>query len=145
MPPVLLAERPPSSVLTPVEDTTRRRFITGVGAAALAAAFLAACGDEDAGGTPAPTSTPEVRSIEHQYGVTEISGVPERVVTVGWVEQDALLALGVVPVATTEWVGDPAGAIHPGRRTSLVTLRYRRCSPTVTGSRSNRSPRSSRT
>lgn len=33
----------------------------------------------------------------------------------GEVEQATLLALGIVPLATTEWLGDPPppGAIHP--------------------------------
>jgi len=115
MTPVLLTERPTSLVTAPIEDATRREFITGVGAAALAAAFLAACGDEDAGST----STPEARSVQHQHGTTEISGIPERIVTVGWTEQDAVLALGIVPVGTTEWFGDHPGAIHPWAQDEL--------------------------
>ncbi|MCK9494364.1 MAG: iron-siderophore ABC transporter substrate-binding protein [Dehalococcoidia bacterium] len=103
----------PIEALEPIEDTTRRQFITGVGAAALAAAFLAACGDDDDPAESTPEATSEVRSIEHMYGTTEITGIPSRVVTVGWTEQDALLALGVVPVGTTAWVGDAPGAIHP--------------------------------
>lgn len=109
MPPAVLASvRPPVS---PIEDTTRREFITGIGAAALAAAFLAACGSEDDPAEATPGG--DVRRIELQFGTTEISGIPQRVVTVGWTEQDALLALGVVPVGTTQWVGDHPGAIHP--------------------------------
>lgn len=52
-------------------------------------------------------------SIDHKYGTTEISEYPERIVTVGLVEQDTLLALGVTPVGTTEWFGEHAGAIWP--------------------------------
>jgi hypothetical protein len=33
---------------------------------------------------------------------------------VGLLEQDALLALGVVPVATTEWFGEHPGAVAVG-------------------------------
>ncbi len=40
---------------------------------------------------------------------------------VGKVEQDTLLALGIVPLATTEWLGDPPppGAIHPWAQDAL--------------------------
>lgn len=118
MTPVLLAERPATLLIAdPIEDATRREFITGVGAAALAAAFLAACGSDDADADA--TATEESRVIQHQYGQTEVTGVPKRVVTVGWTEQDALLALGVVPVATTGWIGDAPGAIHPWAKDEL--------------------------
>jgi iron complex transport system substrate-binding protein len=50
-------------------------------------------------------------TIEHKYGSTTINEFPERIVLVGLTEQDALLALGVVPVATREWYGERPGAI----------------------------------
>lgn len=50
-------------------------------------------------------------TIAHKYGETTISEFPERIVLVGLTEQDALLALGVVPVATREWYGEQPGAI----------------------------------
>lgn len=50
-------------------------------------------------------------TIEHKYGSTTVSEFPERIVLVGLTEQDALLALGVVPVATREWYGERPGAI----------------------------------
>lgn len=37
-------------------------------------------------------------TIEHAFGTTEIDGTPERVATVNWANQEAPLALGVVPV-----------------------------------------------
>lgn len=52
-------------------------------------------------------------TIEHKYGSTVIERAPERIVSVGLTEQDALLALGVVPVATREWYGQRPGAIFP--------------------------------
>jgi iron complex transport system substrate-binding protein len=52
-------------------------------------------------------------TIEHKFGSTTIEEHPERIVTVGLLEQDALLALGVVPVATTEWFGEHPGSIWP--------------------------------
>ena len=50
-------------------------------------------------------------TIAHKYGETTITEKPERIVLVGLVEQDALLALGIVPVATREWWGERPGAI----------------------------------
>lgn len=52
-------------------------------------------------------------TLDHKYGSTEITAKPERVVLVGLLEQDPLLALGTVPVATTEWFGGHPGAIFP--------------------------------
>ncbi|CAN5498937.1 hypothetical protein BH23CHL2_BH23CHL2_27330 [soil metagenome] len=52
-------------------------------------------------------------AIEHKFGETTIESLSERVVAVGLVEQDALLALGAVPVATREWYGEKPGAIFP--------------------------------
>lgn len=61
-------------------------------------------------------------TIEHKYGSATIPETPERVVTVGLVEQDALLALGVVPVGTTEWYGEQPGALWPWARAELDEL-----------------------
>lgn len=45
-------------------------------------------------------------TIEHKYGETTIESEPERVVSVGFNEQDTLLALDVTPVAVRDWFGD---------------------------------------
>lgn len=58
-------------------------------------------------------------TIEHKYGRTEITQRPERIVTVGLTEQDVLLALGIVPVGTTEWFGEYPGAIWPWAQEKL--------------------------
>jgi iron complex transport system substrate-binding protein len=58
-------------------------------------------------------------TIKNKYGDTVIEKAPQRVVTVGLVEQDALLALGVVPVATTEWFGEKPGALFPWAKAKL--------------------------
>lgn len=52
-------------------------------------------------------------SIPHKYGSTSIKAEPKRIVTVGLTDQDAVLALGKVPVGTTEWLGGYKGAIGP--------------------------------
>jgi iron-siderophore transport system substrate-binding protein len=93
----------------------------------LPALLLAACGSSDddspstaSGGTQGgaePGAFPV--TIEHKHGSTTIESEPKRVVVVGLREQDALLALGVVPVATTDWYGDHPGAIFPWARDEL--------------------------
>lgn len=69
-----------------------------------------ACSSSDPTETPtgaAPTSTgaPFPVTIEHRYGRTEIKESPERVVSLGYTDQDALLALGVTPVSVHYWDG----------------------------------------
>lgn len=75
-------------------------------------ALLVACGggDDDTGG--ASTSSAAI-VVEHKYGMTEIPATPERVVSVGFNEQDIILALGVVPVGIRDWYGDQPHAVWP--------------------------------
>ena len=71
---------------------------------------LAACGSEDStedsqtDDTTSSESEFEPVSVEHTFGSTDISEQPERVVTWGWGTPDAVLALGVVPVAMEKLV-----------------------------------------
>lgn len=58
-------------------------------------------------------------SIKNKFGTAEIKAAPQRVVSVGLVEQDALLALDVVPVGTTEWFGEKPGALFPWAKDKL--------------------------
>lgn len=44
-------------------------------------------------------------TLEHQFGSTTIPAAPQRVVTVGFNEQDYALALGVEPVGVREFLG----------------------------------------
>jgi iron complex transport system substrate-binding protein len=52
-------------------------------------------------------------TIEHKFGSTTITEAPQRVVAIGYTEQDFLLALGVTPVAVRYWYGDEDNAIFP--------------------------------
>ncbi|WP_261818647.1 iron-siderophore ABC transporter substrate-binding protein [Nocardioides sp. OK12] len=65
---------------------------------------LAACGSDDAAeetrsDDAAGAEDFEPVIVEHAFGATEVTERPERVVTWGWGTPDAVLALGVVPVA----------------------------------------------
>lgn len=86
------------------------------------ATSLVACGAEAESGSAAsddpsaPTgsdagSFPAV--VPHQFGETTVPERPERVVSVGYTEQDNLLQLGVTPVAVTDWYGDQPHATWP--------------------------------
>ena len=101
-----------------------RRSLTAV--VALAGVLLAACGGGSSSTEPTSAASPTGAAptteavaeafpvtIEHKYGSTTVEAKPERIVVVGLTEQDALLALGEVPVATTEWFGEQPGAIWP--------------------------------
>lgn len=73
------------------------------------------------GGT-APVDTEEAAfpaKVEHRYGTTTVEEEPERVVVAGLREQDALLSLGVRPVAVTEWLGVYDGEIGPWAKDDL--------------------------
>jgi len=87
---------------------------------------LTACGAEAkepsaAGGQAQSATEPGAYpvTIKNKFGDTVIKEAPKRVVAVGLVEQDALLALGVVPVGTTEWFGDKPGALFPWAKAKL--------------------------
>jgi len=59
------------------------------------------------------------RTIEHKYGSTTIEGIPERIVSVGFTDQDAVLALGVVPVGIRDWYGEQPYAVWPWAQDEL--------------------------
>jgi iron complex transport system substrate-binding protein len=68
-------------------------------------------------GTPGGGSV----TITHLFGETVIKEPPKRVVSAGYTEQDDLLAVGVVPVAVTNWFGDQPFAVWPWAQPRLGT------------------------
>lgn len=87
--------------------TTRR---IGAAIALTAALALAGCSSSD----PSPRASTDAASapaseaafpvtIENKFGTTVIESQPERVVSVGYHEQDWLYALGIAPIAVREW------------------------------------------
>lgn len=93
---------------------SRRLLLAG---AAALAVTVSACGAP----AESPAAPPQAQqsgtgmpvTIDHALGSTTISAPPQRVVTIGWSDQDAVLALGVQPVGTTEWFDEQPGAIFP--------------------------------
>jgi iron complex transport system substrate-binding protein len=102
---------------------SRRHFL----AATAVLGLTAACGSgssESAGGSPSgsgseadPDAFPV--TVTHALGTTEVPAAPQRVVTVGVTEQDFVLALGVTPIAVTEWYGDQPFATWPWAQDAL--------------------------
>ncbi|PWW25053.1 iron complex transport system substrate-binding protein [Geodermatophilus normandii] len=78
---------------------------------------LTACGgsEDDAAASAAGTSSSPgfPVSIENRFGTTEIPAEPQRVVTVGFNDQDFVLALGVTPVGERELLGDYDATTRP--------------------------------
>ncbi|WP_232663868.1 iron-siderophore ABC transporter substrate-binding protein [Pseudonocardia sp. TRM90224] len=99
---------------------SRRGLLTGAGALC-ALGVLTACGATG----PAPAAPGAAASgafpltVEHLYGKTTIPAEPVRVVTVGYSDQDPLLALGVRPVGVTDWYGDHPYATWPWAQDEL--------------------------
>ena len=65
--------------------------------------------DKQSSGNAGPGSV----TINHLFGQTVIKEPPNRVVSAGYTEQDDLLAVGVVPIAVTNWFGDQPFAVWP--------------------------------
>lgn len=79
------------------------------------AATAVACGSDKPGTVAGDGSV----TVRHAFGETKIPSAPKRVVSAGFTGQDDLLALGVVPVAITDWFGDEPFAVWPWARAKL--------------------------
>jgi iron complex transport system substrate-binding protein len=93
--------------------------LAGVAATAAAAGMT---GLSSACSSPKPTpstSSGGSVTITHLFGQTVIKEPPKRVVSAGYTEQDDLLAVGVVPVAVTNWFGDQPFAVWPWAQPKL--------------------------
>ena len=100
------------------EQWSRRGFLrAGAAAGLLVVAAPPACSSRK----PAPTRTggSESVTISHVFGETTVPEPPKRVVSAGFTGQDDLLALGVVPIAVTNWFGDQPFAVWPWARDKL--------------------------
>ena len=76
--------------------------------AAGVAAVAAACSEK-----PGEVAEDGSVTVKHVFGETKIPAPPKRVVSAGLTEQDDLLAVGVVPIAVTNWWGDQPFGVWP--------------------------------
>lgn len=95
-------------------------LVLAIAVLALGAGLLAGCGSAEpppgaggAGGGTFPVT------VTHRYGQTVVPAAPTRVVSLGYTDQDAILALGVVPVAIREFTGNQPSATWPWARDRL--------------------------
>ena len=104
---------------------SRRKVLAGAGALG-ALGVLAACGGApgpSAPPSPAPSTGAVPATVRHSKGTTEIAAAPQRVVTVGFSDQDPVLAMGVRPVGVTDWYGDHPYATWPWAQDELGDAR----------------------
>lgn len=92
-----------------MRDQSNRRGFFGLCGTAGAAALLAACSSNERDEATAPGPV----TVTHLFGETTVPEPPKRVVCAGYTGQDDLLALGVVPIAVTNWFGDQPFAVWP--------------------------------
>lgn len=74
-----------------------------------AATLATACGSDKPGTVADDGSV----TVKHAFGDTRIPAPPTRVVSAGLTSADDLLALGVVPIAVTDWFGGEPFGVWP--------------------------------
>jgi len=92
---------------------SRRGFLTLTATATL----VAACSSPKPGQVAKDGSV----TVKHIFGETKIASPPKRVVSAGFNEQDDLLAVGVVPIAITDWFGGEPFGVWPWAQGKLGT------------------------
>lgn len=85
----------------------RRAVLLGTAGVVLSLAATACSGGS--GESPQATGV----SVADKFGETVVPADPHRVVSVGYNDQDAVLALGVVPVGVLDWYGNQPDATWP--------------------------------
>lgn len=58
-------------------------------------------------------------TIEHAFGSTTIEAAPERIVSIGYADQDPLIALGAPMIAGRYWFGDTESVVFPWAKDDL--------------------------
>ncbi|MFG2545087.1 iron-siderophore ABC transporter substrate-binding protein [Streptomyces sp. NPDC048594] len=96
--------------------TPWRRLAAALSAAALGVGLLAGCGSDaddssdSAGGDKSTAGAGAFPvTVEHAFGTTKVAKAPERVVTVGYTDDQTVLAFGVKPVGMVDQYPNPAG------------------------------------
>lgn len=105
---------------------TRRIFLEG-GLVAAGGVILSACSSSTSSAPPAtggttsetPAASAFPVTVEHARGSTVIEAAPERVIALGYSDQDPILALGVVPVGLREWLALYPDEVAPWQEATL--------------------------
>lgn len=93
---------------------TLMRRLAATSALLLGLSLTAACGDDTQEPTAGSTGSGAFPvTITHKLGTTTIKSEPKRIVALGEVDQDALLALGVQPVGMVELTGIQPDGLTP--------------------------------
>ncbi|MEW2176805.1 iron-siderophore ABC transporter substrate-binding protein [Streptomyces sp. NPDC005406] len=93
-----------------------QRLAATVSAATLGIGLLAGCGSDSADEAdkasdkaPAAAAGAFPVTVEHAFGSTKITKAPERVVSVGYTDDQTILAFGIKPVGMVDQYPNPAG------------------------------------
>ncbi|CAM5738039.1 putative siderophore-binding lipoprotein YfiY [Streptomyces afghaniensis 772] [Streptomyces afghaniensis] len=95
--------------------TPWRRAAALISAATLGVGLLAGCGSESDSGDKGSDTTSTAAAgafpvtVEHAFGTTKVTEAPKRVVTVGYTDDQSVLAFGIKPVGMTDQYPNPAG------------------------------------
>ncbi|MFB4311444.1 iron-siderophore ABC transporter substrate-binding protein [Actinomadura sp. GTD37] len=94
---------------------TMMRRLSVTAALVLSLGTVAACGgDEPAGGSSGGAAAGAFPvTITHKLGTAKIESAPKRIVALGEVDQDTLLALGITPVGMAELTGVQPDGLAP--------------------------------
>ncbi|MFF8933480.1 iron-siderophore ABC transporter substrate-binding protein [Streptomyces paradoxus] len=93
-----------------------RRLAAAVSAATLGVGLLAGCGSDSADkadnkneGTQAAAAGAFPVTVEHAFGSTKVEKAPQRVVSVGYTDDQTVLAFGIKPVGMVDQYPNPPG------------------------------------
>ncbi len=93
----------------------RRRLAAALSVAALGVGLLTGCGTETEGkksdDAPAGTAGAFPVTVEHAFGSTKVEKAPQRVVSVGYTDDQAILAFGIKPVGMVDQYPNPVGQV----------------------------------
>ncbi len=106
----------------------RRTFLAAVGGVS-ATAVLVGCGDSssEVGAAPSPAvgAGPAAgtfpATVTHRYGSTTVPAQPQRIVTLGQTDHDAVVALGMTPIAVAGFTGGTYSPFRPWNATQLAS------------------------
>jgi iron complex transport system substrate-binding protein len=106
-----------------------RRHVLAAGGGSLATLALAACGSSGRTGR-GTTSAGTGAAVRHKYGTTRVPPRATRVVTLGYTDQEPVLALGVKPVGVVDFFGE-----RPYGKWPWETTKWAGTQPQVVGQR----------